>query len=92
MLQIKFTNKMKRDVKRMLKRGKNIAALETVLDLLTKRKPLNPKYRDHPLQGNEKGFRECHIDPDWLLKYQVRENELILLAVETGSHADLFGL
>ena len=82
---------MKKDAKLMQKRGKDMAKLVTVLDLLASGVPLPPKYKDHQLTGNLHDFRECHIEPDWLLMYQIFDNELILSATATGSHADLFG-
>lgn len=92
MLRIYFTNKMKRDVKRMERRGKDIARLTSVLALLAARKePLPERFKDHALSGDRIGFRECHIEPDWLLVYSVKESALILVATETGTHSDLFG-
>jgi mRNA interferase YafQ len=88
MLEIKFTNQMKRDFKRQIKRGKNPALLEKILDLLANRIPLEKKYKDHDLTGNWIGYRECHIDNDWLLVYKISEKELVLFATRTGSHAD----
>ncbi len=92
MYQIFYTNRMKRDVKLMKKRGKDIAKLVSVLDMLARGLPLPSKNKDHQLSGNLKDFRECHIEPDWLLLYQLKENELILTATATGSHTDLFGM
>ena len=51
--------------------------------------PLPPKNRDHALVGNYIGCRECHIEPDWLLVYEVRQEELVLILIRTGTHADL---
>ena len=82
---------MKKDTKLMQKRGKDLTKLVTVLDLLASGVPLPPKYKDHQLTGNLHDFRECHIEPDWLLMYQIFDNELILSATATGSHSDLFG-
>lgn len=82
-------NEFKRDVKRVEKRGKNLDRLEfVVLELLNER-PLDLKYRDHPLIGRYKGDRGCHIEPDWVLIYTVAGNDLIL--VRTGTHSDLYG-
>ena len=75
----------------MKKRGKNISKLTNVLSLLATGNPLPPQYKDHQLSGNLQDFRECHIEPDWLLMYQIYEDTLILSATATGSHADLFG-
>lgn len=91
MLRIEFTRRMKRDAKAMKKRGKDMKKLETVIDLLTDEKPLPPEYRDHQLTGNLSDFRECHIEPDWLLMYQIFDDVLILSLTATGTHADLFG-
>jgi len=87
---IVYTNRMKKDAKLMQKRGKNMKKLVNVLDLLASGKTLPSKYKDHQLTGNLSDFRECHIEPDWLLIYQIFENELILSATATGSHSDLF--
>ena len=62
--------------------------LRTLLESLIQQEPLRARYRDHPLRGIWKGYREAHIEPDWLLIYRVVGNELRL--VRTGSHADLF--
>ena len=91
MYRIEFTAEMKRNVKLMKKRGKDISKLTAVLDLLASGNPLPSKYYDHNLSGNLKDFRECHIEPDWLLMYQIHEDVLILTATATGTHADLFG-
>jgi len=90
-LEIVFTNKMKRDVKLMKKRGKDISKLTAMLSLLASGEPLPPRYRDHSLSGRLSDFRECHIEGDWLLMYQIFEDKLILSASSTGTHSDLFG-
>jgi len=91
LFQIKYTNRMKHDVKVMKKRGKDLNKLIAVLDKLSKGEPLPPNNRDHQLVGTLSDFRECHIEPDWLLMYQIFNDELILSATATGSHSDLFG-
>lgn len=91
MYRIEFTAEMKRNVKLMKKRGKDISKLIAVLDLLASGNPMPQQYDDHRLSGNLKDFRECHIEPDWLLMYQIHEDVLILTATATGTHADLFG-
>ena len=90
MLKIKFLNSFKKDYKRIVKRGYDIALLENVIRMLADGETLPAKYRDHTLTGNYSGFRECHIAPDWLLIYEVRESELILVLSRTGTHSDLF--
>ena len=92
MLEIKFTASMKRGMKRLSKQGKDMSKLRAVLLLLADGKRLPQKNRDHALTGDKASLRECHVEPDWLLVYQIVQSELILLAVDTGSHADLFGL
>ena len=83
---------MKRDLKLIKKRGKNISKLETVLDILLAGEELPSQYKDHQLKGEMQNFRECHIEPDWLLIYKKEDAELILYATATGTHADLFGM
>ena len=92
MYQIYFTNKMKHDAKRMKKRGKDISKLTNVLSQLASGSILDSKYRDHQLSGNMADFRECHIEPDWLLVYRIEDDKLILTATETGTHSDIFKL
>ena len=72
--------------------GKDISKLETVLDILLSGNELPDKYKDHQLKGEMQEFRECHIEPDWLLVYRKEDKELILYATATGTHADLFNL
>lgn len=91
MYRIEFTNKMKRDVKLMKKRGKDISKLTDILALIADGAKLPSNCRDHQLSGNLKDFRECHIEPDWLLMYQLHDDVLTLTATGTGTHSDLFG-
>ena len=92
MYSLVFTNRMKRDLKLMKKRGKDISKLEIVLDILLSGEDLPIKYNDHQLRGEFWDFRECHIEPDWLLIYKKEDEELILYATATGLHADLLGM
>lgn len=89
---IKQTTNFKKDIKLVKKRGKKLEKLEKVLEFLVNDKELPLTYKDHKLIDNAsyKNCRECHIEPDWLLVYQIINNDLILLLVETGSHSDLF--
>ncbi|AHG66184.1 type II toxin-antitoxin system YafQ family toxin [Advenella mimigardefordensis] len=82
------SGQFKRDVKRAEKRGKDLDKLRTLLLLLIEGKPLPEKYRDHPLKGQWSGYRDAHIEPDWLLIYRVAGEELQLN--RTGTHSDLF--
>lgn len=90
MLTLVTTNQFKKDLKRIKKRGLSLSKLEAVLDCLLEEQTLDPKHRDHALVGNYIGFRECHIEPDWLLVYAIDKGQLILTASRTGSHSDLF--
>ena len=90
MLTIKYQAAFKKDYKRIVKRGYDMRLLENVIELLANQKPLPEKNRDHQLSGDYAGCRECHITPDWLLIYEVADEELILYLTRTGSHSDLF--
>lgn len=74
----------------MKKRGKDLAKLKYVVNELANQRPLDEKYRDHELTGNYRNFRECHVEPDWLLIYRIEKGELTLALVRTGTHSDLF--
>ena len=89
-LTVKFTTQFRKDYKLAMKRGLRIALLEEVVECLAMGEPLPEKNRDHALTGDWVGHRECHIQPDWLLIYQIYEEELYLLLSRTGSHSDLF--
>ena len=90
MLTIKYHTLFKKDFKRIKKRGYDISRLEKIVELLANEVPLPEQFKDHNLSGNYNGFRECHIAPDWLLIYQVNNNELVLVLSRTGSHSELF--
>lgn len=90
MLQLITTTQFRKDIKRAKKRGLDLKKLGSILDTLQREEPLDEKHRDHALVGNYAGFRECHIEPDWLLVYAVDKERLILTAARTGSHSDLF--
>ena len=68
----------------------NISLLDSIVDKLLQGIPLDPKYMDHPLKGKWVGFRECHVQPDWLLIYLIEDDILTLTLVDTGTHTDLF--
>ena len=90
MLTIKYETSFKKDFKRIVKRGYDIRLFEEVIEMLVTGNELPPKYKDHSLIGDYADCRECHITPDWLLIYQIKENELILYLTRTGTHSDLF--
>ncbi|HEX4768251.1 MAG TPA: type II toxin-antitoxin system YafQ family toxin [Lichenihabitans sp.] len=82
------SRQFRRDVKRVEKRAKDLGKLRELLSLLVSGAELPPRYKDHSLKGNWAGYRDAHIEPDWLLIYRAVDSELQL--VRTGTHADLF--
>ena len=88
-LRIRRTSRFKKDVKRMLKRGKDLDKLLFVVRELSAKRKLPAGYKDHPLKGQHRDKRDCHIKPDWILLYAIEGSELILY--RTGTHSDLFG-
>ena len=90
MLEIVPSNQFKKDLKLAKKRGYKLENLREVINTLAEQKKLDDKYRDHGLAGDYKGFRECHVEPDWLLIYRINEDALELFLFRTGSHSDLF--
>lgn len=87
---VRLSNRFKKDMKTVRKRGYDRQLIYAVIEKLANGETLDERYKDHPLPGDYGGFRECHITPDWLLVYQYRENELLLLLSRTGTHSDLF--
>ena len=90
MLEIIPTSKFKRDLKVAAKRGYPLKLLDEIVNMLAEQRPLPEKNRDHLLTANYIGCRECHITPDWLLIYQIKENTLRLYLLRTGTHSDVF--
>lgn len=90
MYSIRPTTKFQKDLKRIQKRGYNISLLTEVIKKLANGEQLPEKNKDHNLAGEFSGCRECHITPDWLLVYEIDNNELILYLTRTGTHSDLF--
>ena len=89
MLQPDFTNKFKKDYKRVIKRNYDISLIDAIISDLINEIPLDAKHKDHPLIGDYAGCRECHILFDWLLIYQVGNG--VIVFERTGTHSDLFG-
>ena len=89
MKTLRLTSAFRKDLKRIARRDYDRDRLDTVVNLLRAGSVLPPGRRDHPLKGDWKTHRECHLEPDWLLIYRTTENEVVL--VRTGTHADLFG-
>lgn len=84
------TSQFKKDYKMSKKRGKDIDLLLRIIEMLANGKALPEKFKDHQLAGGYIGYRECHIQPDWLLIYKITESELVLTLTRTGTHSDLF--
>lgn len=92
MYTLKETTKFRKDVKRIIRQGKNIQPLTDVINILLSGAKLDDKFYDHPLHGNLEGFRECHITSDWLLVYAKDKDSLILTASRTGSHSEVLDI
>ena len=90
MLEIVMSNRFKKDLKLASKRGYNLDLLDEVVEKLANQQKLEERYRDHDLSGNYAGFRECHIQPDWLLVYRIEGDAVLLFLSRTGTHSDLF--
>lgn len=88
--EIKFTTQFKKDLKLAKKQKKNLDLLFDVIDKLANGKKLDSKFRDHDLSGDYVGTRECHIEPDWLLVYEIKDDVLLLMLYRLGSHSELF--
>ena len=89
MRAIHYGKAFEKSLKRMLRRGKNAEDIKKVIVALANGQPLDRKYKDHALVGDFAGFRDCHIEPDWLLIYRIRDDAVFL--EKTGTHSDLFG-
>lgn len=89
---IDYTTKFKKQYNKLKKQGKDLNKLQEIVIKLSNNELLNEKYKNHKLTDdrNYKDCYECHIEPDWLLIYKIKDEELILLLFATGSHSDLF--
>ncbi|MDF9867039.1 mRNA interferase YafQ [Bacilli bacterium PM5-3] len=88
--EIVSTSKFNKDLKLARKQGLNLEKIGIVVDKLAQGEKLPSKYKDHLLSGRYKGYRDCHIDPDWVLIYKIDKKVEILELIRTGSHSDLF--
>jgi len=88
MRSIRRDSQFKRDVRLLIKRGKDMDKLKDIIQRLVNAERLPPRNKDHQLKGTLKDCRECHIEPDWLLVYRIEGSELCL--IRTGGHSDLF--
>lgn len=87
---LQFTSQFKKDLKLAKKQNKDLGKLFEVIDILANGETLDAKYKDHSLTGNYRGTRECHVEPDWLLIYEIRGDVLVLMLYRLGSHSELF--
>lgn len=90
MLEIVRSTQFKRDLKKIIKQSKDLYLLQEIVETLQRQESLPPKNCDHSLSGNWKGYRECHISPDWLLIYKIEDQLKLLRLARTGSHSELF--
>lgn len=88
--EVKFTNQFKKDLKLAEKQGRNLGKLFDAIDVLANGGTLDAQYRDHGLSGGYQGVRECHIEPDWLLVYEIHNDILVLMLYRLGTHSELF--
>lgn len=89
-LTVKLTTIFKKDYKMAMKRGRKLELIDKVITTLALGENLPNENRDHDLHGNWKGYRECHIQSDWLLIYKIEKDILVLTLTRTGTHSDLF--
>jgi len=88
MLPIRPTSRFKKDLKKAIKQGRDLKKLGAVLKTLSIPRPLPAEFKDHKLKGKWSDFRECHIEPDFLLIYTITDFEL--RPTRLGSHTELF--
>ena len=89
--EVIYSNNFKKDLKNVIKQGKDLNKLNKIVDVLANGEELDLKHKDHKLADDKyfKNCRELHIEPNWLLVYQIIDDELILLLVRTGSHSEV---
>ena len=90
MYKVTLKKQFRKDFALMKRRGMPLDELQTAITVLASGSTLAPEYRDPPLKGEYVGCRECHILPDWLLVYKIKDRMLELILIRTGSHSDLF--
>ena len=89
--KITYTSKFKSQLKKLKKQGKDLKKVKNIIEKLAKGEKLNYSYKDHKLIDNNYFHycRECHVEPDWLLVYQINKDKLIIYFIETGSHSEI---
>ena len=88
--EVKYTSQFKKDLKLAKRQNKDLNRLYEVIEILANCGLLDAYYRDHELTGKYKGVRECHVESDWLLIYEIRNDVLVLMLYRLGSHSELF--
>lgn len=88
--EVKFTNQFKKDLKLAKKQNRDLDKLFRVVDILANGEKLDASYRDHGLSGEYQGTRECHVEADWLLVYEILDDILVLMLYRLGTHSELF--
>lgn len=88
---VEYSRKFEKDLKKCYKRGYNVEKLRHIISILELEGSLPREYRPHKLSGKFGNAWECHIEPDWLLVWEQNDTDLIMLMLNTGTHADLFG-
>ena len=87
--EVILTNRCRKSLKKMLSRGKAKDLFYNVVNMLASGEPLPPQYHDHALIGDRIGLRDCHIENDWVLLYMIKDDILVLILTDTGTHSDL---
>ncbi|MBI4746797.1 MAG: type II toxin-antitoxin system YafQ family toxin [Deltaproteobacteria bacterium] len=91
MYQPKYTRQFNKDVKRLERSGSHdMGKLKGIIRKLINGEPLEPRHKDHKLTGNYEGYKDCHIEPDWLVVYKINTKDKSITFARTGSHADIF--
>ena len=90
MYELKITHQFKKSLRLCVRRGLDPEKMRVAINHLQATGTLPPEYQPHPLVGNRKLQMEAHIEPDWLIIWEVNNHQLILYLVDTGTHSDLF--
>ena len=87
--EIIYEKRFRKQYRLLEKRKYDMALLDSIILKLANGETLSPKHRDHPLRGDRRGYRDCHIKDDWVLIYKIDKGILTLVLSETGTHSDL---
>ncbi len=88
MRKVFYSGQFKRDIRRQERRGKDMEKFRAITRLLIAGEALPARYKDHPLKGVWTGYRDAHIEPDWVLIYKI-DGDTVRFE-RNGTHADLF--